>query len=466
VFVGVQLGQVMSTLDGTIVATALPTITGDLGGFSRVTWVVTAYVLGVVATMPLYGKIGDLYGRKNVLVAAISLFLVASVACGLAQTMNQLLVARFVQGLGGGGLATLAMAVIADVVPARQLGRWLGYQGVIFAISSVAGPVVGGLFVDHLSWRWAFLINVPIGMVAMTIVLTRLRIPYRRIPHALDLWGSALLATALACLVLVATLGGRELPWGSARLIGLVLAIITLVVLFVRRERVAPEPVLPLSLLRDPVMRVCVGVNFTSGLLLWCGIFFVPLFVQEVRGVTPTRAGFVLMPLMFGAAFGTLVSGRVVARSGRYRRWPLAGSVLMLAGMALLATLGPATPVVLVGVYALVLGTGVGFVMQPSLLAAQNSAAQRDLGTATSTALLFRSLGNTIGIPIFGGILNAGLASGPRTASAFADVLPTVFLAAVPVAVASVIIAWRLQDRPLREEVPLLGAVAPGGAEG
>jgi MFS family permease len=358
------------------------------------------------------------------------------------------------------------MAVIADVVPARQLGRWLGYQGVIFAISSVAGPVVGGLFVDHLSWRWAFLINVPIGMVAMTIVLTRLRIPYRRIPHALDLWGSALLATALACLVLVATLGGRELPWASARLIGLVLAIATLVVLFVRRERVAPEPVLPLSLLRDPVMRVCVGVNFTSGLLLWCGIFFVPLFVQEVRGVTPTRAGFVLMPLMFGAAFGTLVSGRVVARSGRYRRWPLAGSVLMLAGMSLLATLGPATPVVLVGAYALVLGTGVGFVMQPSLLAAQNSAAQRDLGTATSTALLFRSLGNTIGIPIFGGILNAGLASRPRTASAFADVLPTVFLAAVPVALASVVIAWRLQDRPLREEVPLLGAVAPGGAEG
>jgi EmrB/QacA subfamily drug resistance transporter len=466
IFVGVQLGQVMSTLDGTIVATALPTITDDLGGFSRVTWVITAYVLGVVATMPLYGKIGDLYGRKKVLVAAISLFLVASVACGLAQTMDQLLVARFVQGLGGGGLATLAMAVIADVVPARQLGRWLGYQGVIFAISSVAGPVVGGLFVDHLSWRWAFLINLPIGMVAMTIVVTRLRIPYRRIPHALDLLGSALLATALACLVLVATLGGRELPWDSARLIGLVVAIVVLVALFIRRERVAPEPVLPLSLLRDPVMRVCVGVNFTSGLLLWCGIFFVPLFVQEVRGVTPTRAGFVLMPLMFGAAFGTLVAGRMVARSGRYRSWPLTGSVLMLAGVALLATLGPTTPIGLIGAYALVLGTGVGFVMQPSLLAAQNSAAQRDLGTATSTALLFRSLGNTIGIPIFGGILNAGLAGGPRTPAAFADALPNVFLAAVPVAVVSVVIAWRLQDRPLREEVPLLGAVAPGAADG
>lgn len=465
VFVGVQLGQVMSTLDGTIVATSLSTITDDLGGFSRVTWVVTVYVLGVVATMPLYGKIGDLYGRRRVLLAAISLFLVASAACGLAQTMDQLLVARFVQGLGGGGLATLAMAVIADVVPARQLGRWMGYQGVIFAVASVAGPLVGGLFVDHLSWRWAFGVNVPVGFVAMAIVATRLRLPYRRIPHALDWPGSALLAAGLAVLVLVATLGGRELPWGSLRMAAMVAGAAVLAALFVRRERRAPEPVLPLTLLRDPVMRVCVGVNFASGLLLWCGIFFIPLFVQEVRGVSPTGAGFVLMPLMFGAAAGTLIAGRRVERSGRYRTWPFAGSGLMLAGIALLATLGAATPVLFVAAFALVLGTGVGFVMQPSLLAAQNSAPRRNLGTATSTALLFRSLGNVVGTPIFGGILNAGLSGRARNAAAFADALPMVFLAAVPVAAASVIIAWRLQDRPLRDEVPLVG-VAPVIADG
>lgn len=461
VFVGVQLGQVMSTLDGTIVATALPTITDELGGFERVTWVVTAYVLGVVATMPLYGKVGDLYGRKKVLVAAIALFLVASVACGLAQTMDQLLVARFVQGLGGGGLGALAMAVLADVVPARELGRWLGYQGVLFAISSVAGPLVGGLFVDHLSWRWAFLINVPVGLVAMGIVVFGLRIPYRRVPHALDWPGSVLLAAALACLVLVATLGGNDLPWTSAGLVGLAVGMVVLVVLFVRRERRAPEPVLPLALLRDRVMRVCVGVNFASGLLLWCGIFFIPLFVQEVRGVSPTRAGFVLMPLMFGAAFGTLVAGRGVARAGQYRAWPRAGSVLMLAGVGLLATLGLDTPVVVVGAFALVLGTGVGFSMQPSLVAAQNSAPQRDLGTATSTALLFRSLGNVVGIPIFGGILNAGLGDGPLTPSAFADALPVVFLAAVPVAAVAVVVSFRLQERPLRTEVAFESSVAP-----
>jgi EmrB/QacA subfamily drug resistance transporter len=461
VFVGVQLAQVMSSLDGTIVATALPTITDDLGGFSRVTWVITAYVLGVVATMPLYGKIGDLYGRRRVLLAAIALFLVASTACGLAPTMDTLLLARFVQGLGGGGLGALAMAVIADVVPARQLGRWMGYQGVIFAVASVSGPLVGGFFVDHLSWRWAFLINIPVGGISMLIVATRLRLPYRRVAHALDWPGSLLLASALACLVLVATLGGREVPWGSGRMVALLAAMAALVVGFVLREQRAPEPVLPLRLLGDPVMRVCTAVNFTSGLLLWCGIFFIPLFVQEVRGVTPTRAGFVLMPLMFGAAAGTLIAGRRVERSGAYRTWPFSGSILMLAGMGLLATLGAATSLLVVGLFALVLGTGVGFVMQPSLLAAQNAAPPADLGIATSTALLFRSLGNVVGIPIFGGILNAGLEGGPRDAAAFADALPVVFLAAVPVAVVSIAVAWRLQDRPLREAVALAPAPPP-----
>lgn len=455
VFVGVQLAQVMSSLDATIVATALPTITDELGGFNRVTWVVTAYVLGTVATMPLYGKVGDLYGRRRVLLAATALFLVASAACGLAQTMDQLLVARVVQGLGGGGLGALAMAVVADVVPARQLGRWLGYQGVIYAVASVSGPLVGGLFVDHVGWRWAFLVNLPIGALSMLIVATRLRLPYRRVPHALDWQGSVLLAGTLGGLVLVATLGGVEVPWGSARMAALVAGMVLLGVAFVRREQRAPEPVLPLRLLRDPVLRIATAVNFTSGVLMWCGIFFIPLFVQEVRGLTPTRAGFVLMPLMLGAAAGTLTAGRRVERSGAYRTWPFRGSILMLAGMGLLATAGAGTAPLVIGAHALVLGTGVGLVMQPALLAAQNAAPTTDLGTATSTTLLFRSLGHVVGIPIFGGILNASLPGGPRDAAAFADALPLVFLAAVPVAVASVAIARRLEDRPLRTDVAL-----------
>jgi predicted MFS family arabinose efflux permease len=244
-------------------------------------------------------------------------------------------------------------------------------------------------------------------------------------------------------------------------MVALVAGAVVLTVLFVRQEGRAPEPVLPLRLLGDPVMRVSVAVNFTGGLLMWCGIFFVPLFAQEVRGVTPTRAGFVLMPLMFGAAAGTMVAGRRVERSGAYRIWPFSGSILMLVGIALLATLGADSSLLTISLFALVLGTGVGFVLQPSLLAAQNAAPSKDLGIATSTALLFRSLGNTVGIPIFGGVLNTGLAGRPRDATAFADAIPVVFLAAVPVAVISVVVAWRLQDRPLRDAVALAPAAPP-----
>lgn len=452
IFIGLQLGQVMSSIDGTIVATALPSIVDDVGGFSRVTWVVTAYTLAMVASMPLYGKLGDLYGRKRVLLVAIAIFLGGSVVCGAAQTMDQLLVARFVQGLGGGGLGAIAMATVADIVPARQLGRWLGYQGLMYAVASAIGPVVGGLFVDHLSWRWAFFINVPIGLAAALIITTKLDVPYPRIPHALDWAGSVLLTSGLACVVALATLGGNELPWDSVGAIGFAAAIAVLFTLFVLREQRAREPVLPLDLFRNRVVRVSAGINLTSGLLLWCGIFFIPLFLQEVRGVSPTRSGIVLVPLMFGAAFGTLVTGRLVARSGRYRAWPIAGSALMALGVVLLTTLDPSSSTAFSAGCALLLGTGVGFAMQPSLLAAQNSVEHHQLGIATSTALLFRTLGNTIGTPIFGGILNAQLPSGDvRTPADFADALPVVFRAAVVVGLVAIVVALRLEERPLRE---------------
>ena len=451
IFIGLQLGQVMSSIDGTIVATALPTIADDIGGFSRSTWVVSAYALAMVASMPLYGKLGDLYGRRRVLLVAIGVFLVGSMACGLAQTMDQLLAARFLQGLGGGGLGAVAMATVADIVPARQLGRWLGYQGVIFAVASAVGPLVGGLFVEHLSWRWAFFVNLPIGLVAATIVATRLRLPYRRIPHALDWAGAALLTSGLALFVLLATLGGHEIPWRSPRAIALIALVVLLGGLFVRRERRAPEPVLPLTLFRNAVVRASAGINFTSGLLLWCGIFFVPQFVQQVREISPTRSGLVLMPLMFGAAFGTLVTGRLVARSGRYRAWPITGGVLMTVAMVLLASLDRSSSLLFVALSALLLGIGAGCSMQPSLLATQNGVSPRHLGIATSTALLFRTLGNTVGIPIFGGVLNAGLAGEALDPSTVASALRPVFVLAVLVGLVSTVFALRLPERPLRE---------------
>ena len=465
IFIGLQLGQVMSSIDGTIVATALPTIADDIGGFSRSTWVVSAYALAMVASMPLYGKLGDLYGRRRVLLVAISVFLVGSMACGLAQSMDQLLVARFLQGLGGGGLGAVAMATVADIVPARQLGRWLGYQGVLFAVASAVGPVVGGLFVEHLSWRWAFFVNLPIGLVAAAIVAIRLRLPYRRIPHALDWAGAALLTSGLALFVLLATLGGHEIPWRSPRAVTLIALVGLLGGLFVRRERRAPEPVLPLALFRNAVMRASAGINFTSGLLLWCGIFFVPQFVQQVREISPTRSGLVLMPLMFGAAFGTLVTGRLVARSGRYRAWPITGGVLMTIAMLLLASLDRSSSLLFVALSALLLGIGAGCSMQPSLLAAQNGVSARHLGIATSTALLFRTLGNTVGIPIFGGVLNAGLAGREIDPSTVASALRPVFVLAVVVGVVSTVFGLRLPERPLREHTAFEDD-APGSLAG
>ena len=457
VFVGLQLGMILSTLDGTIVATAMPTIVRDIGGFSRVTWVVTAYLLAQVASMPLYGKLGDTYGRKRMILGAITLFLFGSVCCGLAQSMDQLLAARFVQGLGGGGLGALGMAVVAEIVPARQLGRWLGYQGVMFAVSSAVGPLVGGAFVDHLSWRWGFLVNVPIGAVAFLLVAGQLR-PSRGTSHRIDWLGAALLTSSVAGVVLVASTGGNEVAWLSAPMAGLVVATIALWVAFGRREVRAPEPVVPLHLFRDRVVRVSGATNFTSGLLLWCGIFFVPMYMQEVQDVSASRSGLVLVPLMFGCAFGTLVSGRLVERTGRIRPWVVAGSVMMAAGAALLATLQLRTPIGWPALFSLVLGTGVGLVMQPSLLAGQNAVAHQHLGIATSSGLLLRMMGSLIGLPILGSILQARLpGTGLQGPAAFADALPWVFGAAVPVAVVSVLVGLRLEERPLREE-----AHAPG----
>lgn len=458
VFVALNLGMVMSTMDTTIVVTALPTIVRDIGGFDSVAWVVTAYLLGTVTSMPLYGKLGDLYGRRRIFFVAISLFLAGSLLCAVSQTMGQLLAARAVQGLGGGGLGTVAMAIVADLVPARQLGRWLGYQGAIFAGAAVLGPLAGGLFVDHLDWRWAFLVNLPFGALTIAMVTVTLRVPYERVSHAIDWTGSLLLTATLTSVVLLASLGGRDVSWTSPAVVALAVLALLLGRLFLARERRALEPVVPLRVLGEPLVRVAAGLNMTSGLLLWCGIFFVPLFAQEVAGVSATSSGAVLIPLMMATALGTSVAGRWVERVGRLRVWPIAGSIVMCAGVLVLALLRESTPVAVAALASGVLGAGVGFVMQPSLLAVQNGVDQRDLGVATSTALLSRMLGSTIGTPVFGSILNARLDD--RTSpSAFADALPWVFLAAVPVALVSIGVALRLPERPLREDARFAPAV-------
>ena len=448
--------MMLATLDGTIVATALPSIVDDIGGVSGITWVVTAYLLAQIATMPLYGKLGDVYGRKRMFMVAVGVFTVGSMLCGVAQSLDQLLAARALQGLGAGGLGPLAMAILGDLVPPRQLGRWLGYQGAIFAVGASAGPLAGGLFVDHLTWRWAFFFNVPLALFAMAMIAINLKVPYRRVPHSIDYLGSALLTGALVAVVLLTTAGGRSFAWASPEAAALILGIVLLVALFVRRERSAAEPFVPIRLFTNSVVRVVDGLNVTSGLLFYCGIFFLPVFLQEVRGVSPTTSGVLLIPFMAATALATLLAGRRVETTGRYKVWPIAGSVLMSVGVALLATLGLGTPVGIASAFAAVLGAGIGFVMQTTLLALQNRVDAADLGIATSTALLSRTLGGTVGTALFGAVLAAGLPGSGATRADYADALPMVFIVAIPFGLISIVAALRLQEHELRDHIQLM----------
>jgi EmrB/QacA subfamily drug resistance transporter len=464
VFVGLQVGMMMSGIDGTIVATALPSIVRDLGGVSGIAWVVSAYLLFQVATMPLYGKIGDLFGRKRVLLFAIGLFVLGSVACGFAQSMPQLLAARAVQGLGGGGLAVLGMAILGDLVPPRQLGRWLGYQGMLFAVAVVVGPLVGGLFVDHLSWRWAFFVNVPFAVASVAILVPRLHLQFRRVEHQIDYVGSVLLTLALAVVVVLATSGGKDVEWVSPEAGGLLMVVLLCGAAFVWRERHAREPFVPLRLFQNPVLRIAAPVNFTSGLLFYLGVFFLPVFFQEVAGVDATASGLLLIPFMIGTAGSTTFAGRRVEHTGRYRAWPILGGVVMTAGALALTTIGLDTSVAVVAALGTVVGIGIGFAMQTSILAVQNAVDVPDLGMATSTALLARTLGGTVGTPLFGAVLAAGVPAQHATAAQFADALPWVFASAVPVGLLAILFGWLLPERELRGpgEVTVDAVVTPG----
>ncbi len=450
VFVGVQLGMILSTLDGTIVATALPTIGRDLGHESARAWIITAYLLAQVATMPIYGKVGDLYGRKRVFLFSLALFTVGSVLCGAAQTLGQLIAFRCVQGLGSGGLGVLAMAIVADVVPARSLGRWLGYQGALFAVASLIGPLTGGVFVDHLSWRWAFYVNLPIAAASAFIVFDKLHVPYRRIAHAIDYLGAVLLTASLGAVVIAASIGGRDASWTSPEIVGLFAFALACSGLLIVRERRAAEPVLPLRMFAAPVVRIASLINLTTGALFASGIYFLPVFLQQVAGVSATESGLLLIPFMFTTAFTTLVAGGRVEASGRYRIWPIVGSLLAVLGTALLATLTRDSSVWVAAGFGAVLGSGMGFIMQTSLLALQNGVDPRDLGVATSTALLSRMLGVTLGAAVLSAVYQDRVGA-VNTVASVAHAIPAVYMVGLPVAVVTVVLALRLPEHALRD---------------
>src|SRR5205809_4626339 len=372
IFGALLLVLLLAALDQTIVSTALPTIVGDLGGLDHLSWVVTAYLLAATVSTPIYGKLGDMYGRKPVFQAAILIFLAGSMLAGLSQTMDELIGFRALQGIGAGGLMVSAQAIIADIVPPRERGRYMGLIGSVFAVASVAGPLLGGFLVDSLSWRWVFYVNLPVGALAVLIVVTRLHLHTPTVRHQIDLLGAALLSAGVASLILVTTWGGSQYAWGSATIVGLAVAGVLLLVGFVWQETRAPEPILPLGLFRSRVFAVSNAMGFTIGMAMFGAIVFIPLFLQLVYGASPTSSGLRMLPLMAGLLVAAVASGRVISRIGRYRPFPIAGTAVLVGGMFLLSRLGVGTAPWLASVYMLVVGVGIGLVMQVLVLVVQN----------------------------------------------------------------------------------------------
>jgi EmrB/QacA subfamily drug resistance transporter len=498
---GLMLGMLLAALDQTIVATALPTIVGDLGGLNHLSWVVTAYLVASTVTTPLYGKISDLYGRKRVFQFAICVFLIGSALAGLSQNMTELIAFRGLQGLGAGGLMVLAMTIIGDVVPPRQRGRYQGYMGAVFALASVIGPLMGGFFVDNLSWRWVFYVNLPVGAVALVVTSVVLDLPSRRISHQIDYLGTVLLVGAVGSILLAVTWGGTQYAWGSGIILSLGVVGAVLLAAFVTVERRVAEPILPPYLFKNRVFSVATATMFIVGLAMFGGIIYLPLFLQVVGGRSATNAGLLLLPLILGLVGTSIVSGRVISRTGRYKAFPVAGMLVMAAGMYLLSTMGPTTTELVASAYMLVLGLGLGMVMQVLILAVQNSVDRRDLGVATGAATFLRSMGGSFGVALFGAVLSNRLATnlahllpggslpaGVSPASlkgspavilglpsavrapvieAFARSIDTVFLAAVPIALLGFVITLFLRETPLRsaDDVGADLAIAAGPPE-
>ena len=491
---GLLMAILLAMLDNLIVSTALPRIVGDLGGVAHLSWVVTAYILASTITTPFYGKLGDMYGRKKFFIAAIIIFLAGSALSGLSQSMAELIAFRAIQGLGAGGLMVGAMATLGDIVAPRERGRYMSYMMVVMMLATIGGPLLGGFITTSFSWRWIFYINIPLGGAALVYLLATLHVPAKKVSHKVDYLGGSLLAVAATALILLATWGGTQYAWGSPQIIGLALLTVAAGVAFYVTEMRAAEPMMPLHVYRNRNFSLSMAMTFLTGLAMFGAMTFLPLFQQTVQGESPTVSGLALTPMMLGVTVTSIVAGQVTTKTGRYKVFPILGGAIMAVGMFLLAGLGVGTSRLTSALFYVVLGLGMGFLMQMVSLIAQNSVEQKDMGVASSARMFFQQIGGSLGVAAFGALFARQLttslgaatsragpgvhisASGgqlnPATVNslpalvrhdvfaAIADAIQHVFIWALPAAVVIFVLAWFIKEVPLRGRAPAAEATS------